>query len=603
MKNKYKNKYDVFISYRRAGGEHTAKIIKDELTKKGYKVFFDLESLRAGNFNTELYSVIENAKDFVLVLAPDSLDRCKDEDDWVRLEIECALKNNINIIPVLLKGFSFPKELPESIDEIRYKSGIEANTEFFDAFIEKLTEFLVTNRPFPIKKFLLIAACVAVIAAGSVFAYHNIDKTPAETPPTTMSVEQKNLTEDVFAFLLKSLTPCEILVGNAKDTYLHAGNSLGSSDIIAVNDLYSKANATVLAAKKCYEEPVKLSNEVLSQLISSDVFVRADLETLPSDIAANAEMIHGDINFLLNITDSRCLLNTAQKQECINIAKENLEIFKDYIKYAVNYLIINVDKDTSAEFRNGCSKTYINLDFENYIWIYDIAELESKIEANLTRQKELINRLSAIVGKTNYEVMIMVADFYDQQTDPSTTAPETTTALQTTPEISEMQSKADALEAELESRRAKLRKEFAPDSSMDAELLWAYMGRNLMAGIYDQALTCLEMYDSKTDTDESEIYVPIMRHYIKAAENGEVEPSGLMVFGYHPDEKHDFYEIGDIVVSIDGKELETVEDYSSDNPDAEIVILRMNSNGKFEKKSFIVSEHSKAPVLLCPVLS
>ena len=83
--------YDVFISYRREGGAATARILRDRLTEMGYRVFFDLESLRSGYFNTALYSVIEECRDVIVVLSPDSLDRCVNDDDWVRLEVEHAL--------------------------------------------------------------------------------------------------------------------------------------------------------------------------------------------------------------------------------------------------------------------------------------------------------------------------------------------------------------------------------------------------------------------------------------------------------------------------------------------------------------------------------
>lgn len=615
MKQKDKE-YDVFISYRRVGGEQTAKIVKDELTKRGYNVFFDLESLRSGNFNTKLYSVIEKSKDFILILAPESLDRCTDEDDWVRLEIECALKNDINIVPILLKGFSFPKELPESINDIRYKSGIEASSEFFDAFIDKLSEFLVSKKSAKPKilKALPIAACIIALTVSIVFGVQSLKKDgengTTAAPSTTMSAEQKNITEDVFAYILTSLSSCENLVRTADDALTNANGYLNSPDIIAYDDLHSSADKTHAAAQKCIDKPAALSNDILEKLFSSEVFVKADLTTLPGDVAANAEMIQGNMNYLLNVLDSRCPLNMSQKQESINIIKENIEIFKDYIKYVTNYLIINVDKDYAADFRNGCSITYTALDFENYVWVYDLDELESKIEANLNRQEELIARMSALVGETNYEVMLLAADFYNQQS--TTTVPATTKtttskrpAATVPPEIPEKQSQLNKLESELESKRAKLRKEYAPDSSMDAELLWAYMGRNLKAGIYDQALTCLEMYDDKIDDSESDVYIPVMRQYIKAAESGKVEAGGLMIFAYHPDEKHGFYEIGDIAVSIDGKKLETIDDYASDNPDAEVILYRMNDNGEFEKKSYILSEHehSKAPVLFCHVIS
>ena len=135
-------KYDIFISYRRDGGESTAKILRDKLEELGYHVFFDVESLRSGDFNTRLYSVIDECQDFLIVLSPNALDRCVNEDDWVRLEIEHALKKEKNIVPVMLRGFFFPSKLPDSIEPLRYKNGLESNYQFFDAFIEKLQTFL-----------------------------------------------------------------------------------------------------------------------------------------------------------------------------------------------------------------------------------------------------------------------------------------------------------------------------------------------------------------------------------------------------------------------------------------------------------------------------
>lgn len=80
--------YDVFISYRRDGGEHAAKRIQEALLARGYRVFLDMESLRSGPFNTMLLDVIDSCTDFLLILPPSGLDRCEAEQDWVRLEVE-----------------------------------------------------------------------------------------------------------------------------------------------------------------------------------------------------------------------------------------------------------------------------------------------------------------------------------------------------------------------------------------------------------------------------------------------------------------------------------------------------------------------------------
>lgn len=85
--------YDIFISYRRDGGDMMAHILYERLTQKGYSVFQDVESLRSGKFNTAIYEKIEQCKDVILILPPNGLDRCIDEEDWVRKEIIFALKN------------------------------------------------------------------------------------------------------------------------------------------------------------------------------------------------------------------------------------------------------------------------------------------------------------------------------------------------------------------------------------------------------------------------------------------------------------------------------------------------------------------------------
>lgn len=48
-------RYQIFISYRRDGGEFFGKILSDKLIAKGYSVFFDVEALRSGPFNDQLY--------------------------------------------------------------------------------------------------------------------------------------------------------------------------------------------------------------------------------------------------------------------------------------------------------------------------------------------------------------------------------------------------------------------------------------------------------------------------------------------------------------------------------------------------------------------
>lgn len=111
-------KYDVFISYRREGGYDTAKHLNDLLVRDGYKVSFDINTLRNGDFEIQLLSRIEASKDFILIVDKHAFDRTLDKNfdstkDWMRCELAHALKHNKNIIPVFLSGVTgFPEGLP-----------------------------------------------------------------------------------------------------------------------------------------------------------------------------------------------------------------------------------------------------------------------------------------------------------------------------------------------------------------------------------------------------------------------------------------------------------------------------------------------------------
>lgn len=114
-----RNKYDVFISYRRVGGKEKARPLKSELEKRGYKVFLDFDDLKDSVFDKRIMDAIDEAPIFLIILSEHSLDRCKNEDDWVRKEIEYANKKNKHFVPVNPdKEFKdFPEDIPNSVKE------------------------------------------------------------------------------------------------------------------------------------------------------------------------------------------------------------------------------------------------------------------------------------------------------------------------------------------------------------------------------------------------------------------------------------------------------------------------------------------------------
>ncbi|MCQ2408515.1 MAG: leucine-rich repeat protein [Oscillospiraceae bacterium] len=135
--------YDVFISYRRKSGCTLARLLDEKLEAKGLHTFFDLEDMRAGNFNEQLYTYIEQSPSFLLILSNGALDRCIDEDDWLRKEIRHALRHQRNIVVVKDDNFEdYPQNLPDDIAEIRQYQSVRVSEEYFNAFFQRVTEYL-----------------------------------------------------------------------------------------------------------------------------------------------------------------------------------------------------------------------------------------------------------------------------------------------------------------------------------------------------------------------------------------------------------------------------------------------------------------------------
>ena len=136
----------IFISYRREGADVTAKLICEALKNRGYTVFYDFDALKGGFFDSKILNAIQGCNDVILVLPCNGLDRCVNDDDWVRQEISYAIKNKKNIIPVMLNGFEFPASLPEDIDQIRRYNGVRFLMDYFDAVIDKIEERLTSRK-------------------------------------------------------------------------------------------------------------------------------------------------------------------------------------------------------------------------------------------------------------------------------------------------------------------------------------------------------------------------------------------------------------------------------------------------------------------------
>ena len=146
----------VFISYRRdATGKAFANLIEQRLTNHGYDVFLDVRSLDAGQWALQILSEVPNKAHFLLLLTPGSLDRCENEDDWVRREFMLAVQHSRNIVPVREESVdlgTMSAACPESMKRVFKWQAASIRYDSFEADIQKLIDDYIPPDKAPVEK-------------------------------------------------------------------------------------------------------------------------------------------------------------------------------------------------------------------------------------------------------------------------------------------------------------------------------------------------------------------------------------------------------------------------------------------------------------------
>jgi len=360
----YSEKYDVFLSYRRDGGETMAILLRDRLVAKGYNVFLDIESLNSGSFNKKLLSIIENCTDVVVVCSKNSLDRCKNEGDWVRTEIAHALKSGKNVVPVMLRGFEWPDVLPEEMEELRLQNGVNANSsEFFDAAIDRLaSKFLqsmphgfTTKKPKTLKlpktkqsiapknKGILIAALSLLLLLGLVFVGITFRGKKGGTDITGMQ---------------------KIDVSNQSYT-LVANVSVG--DVITLNDSYKRCkewrvlsveNGLVLIILDCYPpSTMQFDFYTIRQYLNNEFLPRFDNDAKIRVVETTYQL------GLKSYTDKVFLLSKQQVEQYMQGELNPFRMMKtDFGEEVINWWLYDIasspDRAPVVSLKSSSTKQY-----------------------------------------------------------------------------------------------------------------------------------------------------------------------------------------------------------------------------------------------------
>ncbi len=132
----------VFISYRRTNFPWALAVYQD-LTGRGYDVFFDFLSIPSGDFETVILENIRGRAHFIVILTPSALERCAEPGDWLRREIEAAMDEKRNIVPLMLESFDFGstatvKALTGKLANLQRYNALRVPSEYFLEAMERL---------------------------------------------------------------------------------------------------------------------------------------------------------------------------------------------------------------------------------------------------------------------------------------------------------------------------------------------------------------------------------------------------------------------------------------------------------------------------------
>ena len=145
----------IFISYRRDDSEGEAGRLYDDLVRVfgADALFMDVSDIHPGkDFRQAIDDNVAKCAVLLAIIGPgwttikdaSGVRRLDQPNDFVRLEITSALTRGMDVIPVLVHGSRMPNpaELPESLQNLAYRNGVELTHARWNSDVEVLSRAL-----------------------------------------------------------------------------------------------------------------------------------------------------------------------------------------------------------------------------------------------------------------------------------------------------------------------------------------------------------------------------------------------------------------------------------------------------------------------------
>ena len=570
-----KQKYDIFVSYRRSSYD-TANLIATRLRAAGYSVFFDMETLRSGKFNEQLFDVIDNCTDFLLVLPPQALDRCVNEDDWVRLEVCRAMARNKNIIPVMLNGFVWPTPMPLGMEELcNYQALTASSIEYFDLALQRLQErYLLSRRHRSAKRTVMwtgvgLCALAVVVAIGlfvfrimakgvcedyaarmtnhvsriHVLAEENVglesdwDKFLKTWERKTDSENRSLLKDDFLARLDVAAQNVKMLIPEDTVTWQISGYDRFLLSLYGIN---GAELAMYPQMTKLYLTDYMTQLDIYRQFFEDGELVSIETEwgTTLFDVQEHSNNIY----YASYLSFVACLPNNARK-----VYEQQVGLWKHFPDYTSN--------EEEKYYESIINKEGQLID-----------DLMARYDNSLQYTDARLDEMDAQLDELEAEAVKYETEFYNQMKAKS--------AIKDTDEQWQQWGKITVL--------ATFMNDVALADNEDEIYLFITPDR-----LYSDLLSMLSTYQAFHP--EAQAYVSSAKAFYKEVSRAKLPFAGVLVFAFKDDVPHDIFKVGDIITAMNGIPVKNYDElkaaFKTEGGDGSVRFLRFDGKELVEHRS------------------
>jgi beta-lactam-binding protein with PASTA domain len=331
----------IFISYRRNDTEGEAGRLFDDLVSEfgENSVFMDVAAIEAGrDFRKVIDESVSTCGILLAIIGKNWVDvkddeghrRLDDPSDFVRLETASALRRDIPVIPVLVRGAKMPRaeELPEDLRDLAYRNCVELTHARWGSDLELLVEGL--RRQLKIPKTAPQTPMTDPGNGGTTTRQANVDADPqssarASSATGTSSGGKKGLAFAVALVCILAAATGAYFVANRRVT---VPDLRGDTIALATSKLqgsHLKVGQTTVRQDSTVDP-----NVVLSQYPPSDERVKSGtlVDLVVSAAAAQVEVptVTGQTldNALHTLTERQLVLGDVQRQARAGVARDTV---------------------------------------------------------------------------------------------------------------------------------------------------------------------------------------------------------------------------------------------------------------------------------------